>query len=339
MRLEAIKLFYLFISGTEISKIPGLSAAGANPQIIPLTSPADADVIRFGFPKTVDCFPMDPEGHPTPAIITRAAILAADVPVCVVRAGAYLPPAPPYIETGAEFGKDPTLGPAVKDAKTIYENSKHLARNITASQKMVMLAESIPGGTTTALLALRAIGIDGMVSAAAPDNPILLKEKIWRDATARLGIIGGDLADQPLRIVEELGDPMQASVLGFIAGIAQDTEIILAGGTQMIAVAALLSKLDPSRKPLIATTKYVACDRSSSFCDMAKSLGLETYIAPLDFSDSPYAGLRDYERGYVKEGVGAGGSVLYAEKRGVPVSAVIERTNALYAKVSGKNAE
>jgi NaMN:DMB phosphoribosyltransferase len=40
--MEATKLFYLFISGTEISKIPGLSAAGANPEITPLTSPARA---------------------------------------------------------------------------------------------------------------------------------------------------------------------------------------------------------------------------------------------------------------------------------------------------------
>jgi NaMN:DMB phosphoribosyltransferase len=175
-----------------------------------------------------------------------------------------------------------------------------------------------------------------MVSTAGLENPIHLKEKIWKGSTARLGIKSDELADQPLRIVEELGDPMQASVLGFISGLAPETEIILAGGTQMIAVAALLSKLDPSRKPLIATTKYVACDKSSSFCDMAKSLGLETYIAPLDFSDSPHAGLRDYERGYVKEGVGAGGSILYADKLGVPVSAVIERTNSIYATVSSK---
>jgi NaMN:DMB phosphoribosyltransferase len=145
--MEATKLFYLFISGTEISKIPGLSAAGANPEIVPLTSPADADVIRFGFPRAIDCFPMDPDGHPTPAIITRAAVIEANIPVCVVRAGAYLPPAPPYIETGAEFGADPTLGPAVRNAKAIYENSKHLAQNITSSQKMVMIGESIPGGT------------------------------------------------------------------------------------------------------------------------------------------------------------------------------------------------
>jgi len=32
----------------------------------------------------------------------------------------------------------------------------------------------------------------------------------------------------------------------------------------------------------------------------------------LDFSRSPYEGLRYYERGYVKEGVGAGGTAFIA---------------------------
>jgi uncharacterized protein (TIGR00303 family) len=330
-------LFYLFISGTEISKLPGLSAAGANPEVIPLTSPADADVIRFGFPKAIDCFPMDPEGHPTPAIITRAAILEAGIPVCVVQAGAYLPPAPPYVEIGARFGLNPTLEPAVPNAKEIFETARHLAQNITSSQKTVMLGESIPGGTTTALLVLRALGINGMVSSGGPTNPISLKEMIWKEAADRLGSKINQLPDQPISIVEELGDPMQASVLGFISGLARDVELILAGGTQMIAVAALLRKIDPSRKPLIATTKYVAQDESASFEELAKSLGLETYIAPLDFSNSPHAGLRDYERGYVKEGVGAGGSILYAQRSGVSVKAVIERTNAIYSKAAGKD--
>ncbi|MDR3255047.1 MAG: TIGR00303 family protein [Synergistaceae bacterium] len=331
-------MFYLFISGTEVSKIPGLSAAGANPKVIPLTSPADADVIRFGFPEAVDCFPMDPEGHPTPAIITRAAVVESGFPVCVIRAGAYLPPAAPYVETGAGYGKNPAIEPSVPDAKKIYDRSRHFAENETSSRKFVMLAESIPGGTTTALLTLRALGIDGMVSSGGPDNPISLKEKIWKDASERVGIKQGDFANDPLRAVIELGDPMQASVLGFIAGLPKDTDIVLAGGTQMIAVAALLSKLEPSRaKPLIATTKYVAGDNTSSFRELAKTLGLETYAAQLDFSKSPHKGLSDYEKGYVKEGVGAGGSILYAERLGVSVSRVIERTDAIYSRVVGQN--
>jgi uncharacterized protein (TIGR00303 family) len=332
-------MFYLFISGTEISKIPGISAAGANPEVIPLTSPSDADVVQFGFPKSVDCFPMDPSGHPTPAIITRAAVILAAIPVCVVRAGSYLPPAAPYIETGADFGANGAIEPAVPQAKTIYEISRQLARNIARSQKSVTLAESVPGGTTTALLILRALGLDGTVSSAGPENPLNMKEEIWRAAARRVGVKKGELEREPLRAIQEFGDPMQASILGFIAGLPKDTEITLAGGTQMLAVAALLSKIDRSRQPIIATTKYVAQDKNSSFMELAAEIGVRTEIAMLDFSDSPHRGLADYEKGYVKEGVGAGGAVIYAEKLGVPVNMIVKKTNELYSLATDQSDE
>jgi NaMN:DMB phosphoribosyltransferase len=241
------------------------------------------------------------------------------------------------VETGAEFGRDPRFGKAVPDAKEIFEVSRYLSGGIDPSTKTVMLAETVPGGTTTALMVLRALGIKGMVSSAGKNNPIELKEDIWSGTSERLGIKEGDFADDPLRAVEELGDPMQASVLGFSSGLDKKTEIVLAGGTQMAAVAALLMKLDPGRRPIIATTKYVVCDKSSSFLEIVDFLGLETYVAKLDFSNSPHKGLSDYEAGYIKEGVGAGGSVMYAERLGVSVGSIADRTNALYSEILKRN--
>jgi len=325
-------MFYLFISGTEVARVPGLSAAGANPDVLPYTSGADADVIRFGNPQAVDCFPLDPQGHPSPAIITRAAVLEADIPVVIVRAGSFLPPEPPYIELGSPAGRNPAIEAAVPDADAIYVRAGRCSKSGVPAES-VMLAESIPGGTTTALLVLRALGYDCMVSAAGPVNPISIKEKIWQDASARSGIKFGDLKNDPLRAVRELGDPMQAAVLGFISGLNNKIEVTLAGGTQMLAVAACLKALGDSRRLTVATTKYVASDASSSFSATASQLGVETYVAPLDFSASPYKGLADYELGYVKEGVGAGGSVLYAARAGVDVSRVVARTNDLYRDI------
>jgi len=326
-------MFFLIISGTELSKTPGLSAAGANPDIIPLTSPADSDVIQYGRPRAIDTFPLDPQGHPTPAIITRAAILEADIPVTTLRAGSYLPPAAPYVELGAEYGKNPCFEPAVPDAENVFEAARMFAAKISPSLDCAMLAETIPGGTTTALLVLRALGYDGMVSSGGIDNPTSLKEEIWAKASARAGIRPGDLRNEPLRAVRELGDPMQAAALGFLMGLPENVPATLAGGTQMLAVAALLRAMAPDKRPEIATTKYVVNDRTSSFNDLAKALDLQPYVAQLDFSASPFPGLSDYEKGYVKEGVGAGGSVLYAERRGVPVERVVARTNALYAEL------
>ncbi|MDR3165652.1 MAG: TIGR00303 family protein [Synergistaceae bacterium] len=330
-------MFFLFISNTDLAAEPGLSAAGASVEVLPLTSVADADVIRFGRPSAVDCFPMDPEGRPTPAIITRAAVVSADIPVTIVRAGTVLPPEPPYVELGAEVGKDPRKGPSVADARKIFERARRLAQNRAPRGGRIMLAESVPGGTTTALLVLRALGHDVMVSSASKINPISLKEKIWAEASARAGIAMGDLREDPLKAVEELGDPMQSAVLGFIAGMRVESQVVLAGGTQMLAVAACLRALGDYRPVTVATTKYIAGDPTSSFASLSAVLGVDTYVAPLDFSASPFKGLRDYEDGYVKEGVGAGGSALYASWNGVDISEVIRATNSIYAEIEASS--
>ena len=326
-------MFFLFISNSDIARVPGLSAAGANADVLPFTSQADADVIRFGQPLSIDCFPMDPDGHPTPAIITRAAVTAADIPVCVVRAGSIMPPSPPYVELCSSPGGDPRAAASVCEVKKIFDGAVSLAENFTKDGDKVMLGESIPGGTTTALLVLRSLGYDCMVSSASNFNPTLLKESIWRDASARLGIEKGAFRNDPLIAISELGDPMQAAVLGFVMGSKKRTEVILAGGTQMLAVAACLRAMGCEREITVATTKYVADDKTASFCELARLLGVETYSAPLDFSLSPYKGLWDYEEGFVKEGVGAGGAVLYASWKGVKADEVVVRTNKLYREI------
>ena len=332
-------MFYLFIGSTALSKVPGVSAAGANPEITPYTAPADADLIRFGHSGISSGLPVDPQGHPSPAIITRAAVLEAGMPVTVVQAGSWIAPSPPYVETGALPAGDPRFGPALPDAKGIMESAAELAHNAAVgTAPFAMAAESVPGGTTTALLVLRALGYREMVSSAGPENPVNLKESIWNDAARRLGIRIGDLVDDPVRAITELGDPMQAAVAGFVTALPPETEVVLAGGTQMLAVAALLRALgerDGGRRkfPLVATTKYVQRDRKAEFSTLARTIGVETWIAPLDFSRSPYPGLAEYEKGYVKEGVGAGGAVYYAERLGIAAERVIERTNALYREM------
>jgi uncharacterized protein (TIGR00303 family) len=333
-------MFYLFIASTALSKMPGLSAAGANPEVTPYTAPVDADMIRFGHSRLFTGLPVDPQGHPTPALITRAAVLDAGIPVTVVQAGSWIAPSPPYIETGAHPAGDPRSGPAVPDAKEIMESAAELARNTAGDAgklPFVMLAESVPGGTTTALLVLRALGCREMVSSAGPQNPVNLKEAIWTETARRLDIEIGGLADDPLRAITELGDPMQAAVAGFAMALPPETELVLAGGTQMLAVAALIRALGGGRKlPLVATTKYVQCDRNADFPALARAIGVETWAAPLDFSRSPHRGLAEYEDGYVKEGAGAGGAVYYAERLGVSAERIVERVNALYGELSNR---
>ena len=325
-------MFVLFIGETKLSAVPGLSAAGASVKALPYTAPADADMLFYDRPRVIDVTPADPQGHPTPAIVTRAAVLEANLPVKAVRAGTSVAPAAPFYDIGCAPGGDPRSGAAVPELRKISDKAMELAENLGSDNKLLVLGESVPGGTTTALLLLRSLGFDGSVSSAAPYNPLSLKERIWNGVCARLGIGAGGLKGQGLAAAAEVGDPMQIAVTSFVNSLPGDVEVVLAGGTQMMAVAALIRDCGNDRPLLVATTKYVAQDKSASFERYAEKIGVEFYAAPLDFSRSKFQGLADYEKGFVKEGVGMGGAVWYACRKGVSVERVIARTEELYER-------
>ena len=317
-------MFILFISETDLSKEKGLSAAGANVEALPYTAPADADMLYYDRPKVIDCIPLDPFGHPTPALVTKAAVMEGKLPVMNIRAGTSIAPAAPFRDLEAIPGRDPRVGPAVPDFLKISEEAAEAAKDLAGSGiKRFVLAESIPGGTTTALLLLRSLGYDGTVSSAGPVNPLPKKEEIWNAVASRLGIRTGGMKGKGLAAAAEAGDPMQISVASFVSALPEDT--------QMMAVAALLRDMKVTRPLMVATTKYICNDITSCFVEYAERIGVEWYSAPLDFSKSRFPGLADYEKGYVKEGVGMGGSVWYAIQNGATLENITKRTEELYA--------
>ncbi|NJE02488.1 TIGR00303 family protein, partial [Thermococcus sp. JdF3] len=146
------------------------------------------------------------------------------------------------------------------------------------------------------------------------------------------GIGKGQLKDNPLEALRQFGDPMMATVVGISLGFRKS--VVLAGGTQMLAVSALLKALgEDLNRFMIATTKWVVNDRSATFLETAREIGIITYSADLDFSKSEFEGLRDYENGYVKEGVGAGGATWLAVKAGFSTEEVSEKVEELYRKL------
>lgn len=330
-------MFVLIIGSTEISSIPGISAAGANPCALPYTAPADADMIWWGKPRVTDKIPLDPQGHPTPAIITRSARLEAHFPAVIVRAGSSVAPRAPFIETGASVSRDPSKETAVPDAKEIFDRGRELSRVLSSDSEPLVIAESVPGGTTTAALVLDALGYSGSVSSAGPVNPLNLKAMVRDRAFARLGIGSGDLAGKGIAAITEFGDAMQSLASGLVCGAPGDKEIVLAGGTQMLAVAGALRHMGVDRPLTVATTCYIQRDESADFPGLAGDMAVTPWYAPLDFSGSVWPGLRDYEKGYVKEGAGAGGAVWYAARLGIPAEAVIARTESLYSDLMGSD--
>ena len=197
-------MFILFISETDLSKEKGLSAAGANVEALPYTAPADADMLYYDRPKVIDCIPLDPFGHPTPALVTKAAVMEGKLPVMNIRAGTSIAPAAPFRDLEAIPGRDPRVGPAVPDFLKISEEAAEAAKDLAGSGiKRFVLAESIPGGTTTALLLLRSLGYDGTVSSAGPVNPLPKKEEIWNAVASRLGIRTGGMKGKGLAAAAE----------------------------------------------------------------------------------------------------------------------------------------
>jgi NaMN:DMB phosphoribosyltransferase len=92
------------ISYTATSEIQGLTVAGANPELVKYTSPADSEFLYYGRCRCINAVPATPDGKPTPAIITRAAIKISKIPLLVVNAGAKVKPSIPLVS----FGLEPT---------------------------------------------------------------------------------------------------------------------------------------------------------------------------------------------------------------------------------------
>jgi NaMN:DMB phosphoribosyltransferase len=126
------------------------------------------------------------------------------------------------------------------------------------------------------------------------------------------GIEIGDLANDPLKAIECVGDPMMPANVGMIIGAAKHVPVIIGGGTQMAAVIAAAVKLDPSIVGNIfqGTTRWLMEDPNSNMAKMMDSISDDVPIVyvNMDYSSSPFEGLQAYEWGYIKEGVGCGGA-------------------------------
>ena len=204
------------------------------------------------------------------------------------------------------------------DVKMAFEYGSILGKQLGKSCDLLVLGESIPGGTTTTLGVLHALGIDAKykVSSSMQTNPHRLKNNIVKHGIQKSRIAFGELRNKPLEAVACLGDPMMPSVAGISEGVLSvGGKVLLAGGTQMAAVLAILKSLGLKMKEVcIATTVYVAYDYSSNLAGLINSISTEVPViaADLRVGQSNIPGLEAFARGFVKDGVGAGGTSIAA---------------------------
>jgi len=317
-RLEGRRpLFVCAVGTTETAKIPGISAAGKYPELTDCTPPADVELLLLGKCKCISGVPVTPEGIPTPALITMSALRLADIPVLIASGGLKINPLIPFLELGGRLGRDIRNGKAVDNVEEVIERGRIAGENLAKMVDYLVLGESIPSGTTTALGVLLAMGVHarGKVSSSMPGNPHELKIKTVEAGLKAAGIEFGALVDDPVKAISCVGDPMIPAFAGLVLGAARKAPVLMAGGTQMGAILAIVKALNPHvlDNLAIGTTRWIMVDGTSDLEGIVAQIAdVPILAADLDFSQSRFEGLRAYERGVVKEGVGAGGAAIAA---------------------------
>jgi len=308
-------LFVCVIGTTETARIQGISAAGRYPELTDYTPPADVELLLLGRCKCISEVPVTPEGIPTPALITMSALKLVDMPILVVSGGVKICPQIPFLDLGGKPGGDIRTGKAVENAGEILWRAKIAGENLSRTADYLVVGESIPGGTTTALGVLLAMGIDarGKVSSSMPSNPHELKAKTVEQALRASEIEFGTLTKDPIKAILCVGDPMIAAFAGLVLGAADKVPVLMAGGTQMGAVLAVVKALNQNilDNVAIGTTRWIITDKTADLKGIITQIAdIPILAADLDFSQSRFEGLRAYEAGVVKEGVGAGGAAI-----------------------------
>ncbi|HDQ07060.1 MAG TPA: TIGR00303 family protein [Candidatus Bathyarchaeota archaeon] len=314
---EKKPLFLCVIGVTETAKIQGISAAGENPEITDYTPPADVELLHLGKCKCIPGVPVTPDGIPTPALITMSALKLADIPTLVFSAGLKVKPHVPFVDLGGKPGRDIRTGRALDNAEEVLNRAKLAGENLAKTVDYLVIGESIPGGTTTALSVLLAMGVDakGKVSSSMPLNPHGLKIKTVEEALEAAGAKFGDFADDPIKAVSTVGDPMQPALAGLVLGAAGRVPVIMAGGTQMAAVLAVVKASNPDVLDNVAvgTTRWILADKTADMKGLVAEIAdVPLLAADMDFGRSRFDGLKAYEAGVVKEGVGCGGAAMAA---------------------------
>ncbi len=310
--LESVKsgrfLFSFVISYTETCEIPGITFAGANKDLIQFTPPADAEYLHYGYCKTIDTIPMTPDGKPTPGLLTKTALESSSISHLTINAGSKIPPQLPFIETDLSFGKNILTQDAMNDSQVsrAVDYGRIVGRSMASLTDCLVIGESIPGGTTTALAVLKAFGFNAKVSSSIPNNPLALKNKIVNSALERID------SEHPYSIIAKVGDPMIPFVAGMLSSGSDVSKIMLAGGTQMAAVLAFASKIGFNEKnTIIGTTSYITNDESANFKNLIQEIvDIPAISVNPNLENSQYSGLKAFSEGFAKEGVGAGGSII-----------------------------
>ncbi|MFW6316712.1 MAG: nicotinate mononucleotide-dependent phosphoribosyltransferase CobT [Cyanobacteriota bacterium] len=317
--------FACVLGFTETGLVPNISAAGATPDDRRYTAIADAECLVNGVqphPK----YPLPPlTVGASPTLISRSFVETLDLPVYVLNAGLPTPPAIPHIDLAGIPAQCVSTGKAMPRERVehLFQQGWRWGEVLaeTVRESYLMIGECVVGGTTTALALLTGLRIAAMnkINSSHPQCNHQQKWELVQAGLAQTDWYFQQQSSDPFAVVAAVGDPMQIVVAGMALSASRKVGVLLAGGTQMLAVYALMQCLikNGSRgdleKVVVGTTRWVTEDLTGDTVGLAKTLqDVPLFATGLSFAASSYPQLTVYEDGYVKEGVGAGGCAIAA---------------------------
>jgi uncharacterized protein (TIGR00303 family) len=317
--------FMLALSNTQTVNIAGITQAGI-PGKIHLTPTLDSEFLCTGELRSLGEIATTPSGVPTPALITRAIhLLKPYSNIELLDLGLEVTPVVGYFKIHS-FGVSPSKSIALDakiDALDIFQKGLTFGQNYSSSDDYIILGESVPSGTTTARATCEALGYEcsEFFSSSFKDAPNSIREETVKNA---LEHIRSD--DDIFAKLGRVSDNMQIFIAGFILGLNNKIKVVLAGGTQMASVLLIVNSilrtmggsLDTSNLTL-CTTKWVYDDKNSDIKALLELLDfkIDAFYADFDFSLSSHPALMLYDEGEAKEGVGAGGALMYGLLNGL----------------------
>jgi len=317
--------FMLALSNTHTANIPGITQAGI-PGMLHLTPTLDSEFVCLGEVRSLDNIAETPKGVPTPALITRAVhLLHPFSRVELLDLGLEVSPKIEYTKIH-KFDMKPSRriddGAGI-DAMAVFQKALEFGQNYKCQDDYIILGESVPSGTTTAKATAMALGYDveGKFSSSFKDVPDDIRTSTINDALKRV-----TKEDDIFNILSSVSDNMLIFNAGFILGLNNSTPIVLAGGTQMACVLLIVNSILKQMEGCIETSNLSLCttawvreDKNSNIealinmCDFK----VNTYYSDFDFSLSSHPALKLYDEGEAKEGVGAGGALMYGFLNGL----------------------
>jgi uncharacterized protein (TIGR00303 family) len=339
-------LFACVLGFTETGLVPGISAAGATLASRRYTAVADAEFLING-PSLEAQYPLPPltQGI-SPVFISRAVLQGQGISIRLFDAGLPMAPSVEAVALGGQPAKCLSTGTALPLSlvQALFQQGLQWGETLARQASYLILSECVVGGTTTAMAVLTGLGFDaqGKVNSSHPICNHDQKGQLVRQGLRQLS----QTAD-PLEILATVGDPMQVVTAGMMIAASRESGVLLAGGTQMLAVyavgRAIAQSLSLPWNPdqvVVGTTRWVAEDPTGDTVGLANAIGQVPLLATqLSFAASHYPQLSAYEAGFVKEGVGAGGCAIAAhlfqdwdqQRLLTEIEALVAKSEAIYA--------